>query len=91
MSRTTKGTDRTPAGEFRRGVDIVGGQAATARLLGVAQPTVWRWLQGNKSCPAEHVAVFEQATSIDRKKLRPDLFGTGEAPIGPAVGGGAPA
>lgn len=91
MSRVLKGTDGNPADEFRRGVDIVGGQAATARLLGVTQPTVWRWLKGNKACPAEHVAVFEQATLIDRKMLRPDLFGTAEAPVETVFRGGAPA
>lgn len=91
MSRDAKGHCNDPADEFRLGVDVVGGQAATARLLEVTQPTIWRWLKSRKLCPAEHVAVFEQATGIDRRRLRPDLFGDPLAIAAPDASEGAPA
>lgn len=91
MRREMKGIDGSPADEFRRGVEIVGGQAATARLLNVTQPTIWRWLKSEKSCPAEHVAAFEKATSIHRRRLRPDLYGESTVIPLPDASSGAPA
>jgi len=38
--------------------------------LGIAQPSVSNW----QRIPAERVAAVEQATGIDRTRLRPDLF-----------------
>lgn len=73
MLRGTDGID-DPARVFAEGVEIIGSGAAAARLLGVTQPTVWRWLKGRKPCPAEHVAVFSGATGIPRARVRPDLF-----------------
>jgi DNA-binding transcriptional regulator YdaS (Cro superfamily) len=55
-------------------VRIIGGQGATARLLGVAQPSVWRWIARAKPLPAEHVLAVEAATGISRHDLRPDLY-----------------
>ncbi len=65
----------SPAAAFAAGVKIVGSGVATARLLGVTQPTVWRWLKAGKACPADHVPRFSDATGIPREQLRPDLFG----------------
>jgi DNA-binding transcriptional regulator YdaS (Cro superfamily) len=64
----------SPADALRAGVEIIGGQAATARLLGCSQPTVWRWLAKEKSLPAEHVLTFERATGIPRDQIRPDIY-----------------
>lgn len=64
-----------PADVFAEGVGIIGSGSATARLFGVTQPTIWRWLKGRKPCPAEHVAIFEEATGIPKRRIRPDLYG----------------
>lgn len=63
-----------PGTVFAEGVQIIGSGSATARLLGVTQPTIWRWLKAKKPCPAEHVAIFAEATGISRGRLRPDLY-----------------
>ncbi|MEG8040474.1 YdaS family helix-turn-helix protein [Sphingomonas sp. LR60] len=52
----------------------LGGQAATARLLGITQPSVWAWLKNGKPLPGEHVLKVEGATGISRHDLRPDLY-----------------
>src|SRR5580704_1121471 len=51
-------------------IRAAGGVSALARRLGVAQPSVSNW----ERVPAERVASVEQATGIDRTRLRPDLF-----------------
>jgi TorA maturation chaperone TorD len=57
-------------------VDIVGGQAKLARLLGVTQPNVWHWLHKSERVPGEYVLKIEQATGgkVSRHDLRPDLY-----------------
>jgi TorA maturation chaperone TorD len=57
-------------------VDIVGGQAKLARLLGVSQPNVWHWLHKSERVPGEYVLKIEQATGgqVSRHDLRPDLY-----------------
>jgi len=69
---------------FERAVEIVGGQSALARALGVKQGHVWHWLNKSGRCPAEHVLTVETATSgaVSRHQLRPDLY--------PAPDSGAP-
>jgi TorA maturation chaperone TorD len=52
-------------------VRAVGGVSELARQIGIAQPSVSNW---NK-VPAERVLAVEAATGIDRKVLRPDLYG----------------
>lgn len=55
-------------------VQQLGGQAATARLLGITQPSVWAWVKHGKLLPGEHVLKVEGATGISRHDLRPDLY-----------------
>jgi len=57
-------------------VDIVGGQAKLARLLGVTQPNVWHWLHKSERVPGEYVLKIEEATGgrVSRHDLRPDLY-----------------
>ncbi len=57
-------------------VDIVGGQAKLARLLGVTQPNVWHWLHKSERVPGEYVLRIEEATAgrVSRHDLRPDLY-----------------
>jgi DNA-binding transcriptional regulator YdaS (Cro superfamily) len=64
---------------LRRAVELVGSQTAVARLLGVSQPSVWKWLSKEKPLPAEHVLAMEAATGISKHELRPDIY--------PATGG----
>ena len=65
---------RGPAAVLRKAVDQLGSQGAMARLLGVSQPSVWRWLDRAKPLPAEHVLTVEAETGISRHELRPDLY-----------------
>ncbi len=57
-------------------VDLVGGQAKLARILGVSQPNVWHWLHKAERVPGEYVLKIEAATGgrISRHDLRPDLY-----------------
>lgn len=59
---------------LRRAVNMVGGQSALARLLGVKQQHVYYWLK--KSVPARRVLAIERATEgqVTRHELRPDLY-----------------
>ena len=51
-------------------IRAVGGVSELARRLGIAQPSVSNW----DRVPAERVASVEEATGVDRARLRPDLF-----------------
>ena len=51
-----------------------GGQSALARICGVSQPSVWRWLNRGVRVTAEAVLTIEAATGISRHDLRPDLY-----------------
>lgn len=73
--RTSEGADpRCASVALVEAVQHLGGQAATARLLGITQPSVWAWLKNGKPLPGEHVLKVEGATGISRHDLRPDLY-----------------
>jgi TorA maturation chaperone TorD len=55
-------------------VRAVGGVSELARQIGISQPSVSNWSR----IPAERVLIVEAATGIDRKVLRPDLYGQPE-------------
>ena len=57
-----------------RAIERQGGQSALARLLGVSQQSVSKWVRRAKPLPAEHVLTVEAATGISRHDLRPDLY-----------------
>lgn len=69
-------------------VRLAGGQSAMARLVGVAQPSVWKWLNRSTPLPAEHVLAIEVATGVSRYDLRPDIYPRDEhpAPTGAPLG-----
>jgi len=85
-----------------RAVNVVGSQAAMARLCDVSQTAVWKWLNESKVLPAEHVLKVEAATHVSRHDLRPDLYprglqdgvpfnaDPGAAPMGELAAGGPP-
>jgi TorA maturation chaperone TorD len=52
-------------------IGAAGGVGALARKLGISQPSVSNWSR----VPAERVVSVEGATGIDRRVLRPDLYG----------------
>lgn len=60
-------------------INRIGGQAPMARLLDVAQPTVWGWLNRSdkKELPAEYALKVEAATNVSRHELRPDIYPRG--------------
>ena len=64
----------TPLQALRLAVEYIGSQGGTARVCGVSQPTVWRWLNDGGQLPAEHVLRVEAATGISRHHLRPDIY-----------------
>jgi TorA maturation chaperone TorD/DNA-binding transcriptional regulator YdaS (Cro superfamily) len=59
-------------------VRAAGGVSELARQLGISQPSVSNWTR----VPAERVLLVEAATGIDRKILRPDLYGDPEGNSG---------
>lgn len=60
---------------IRTAADIVGGQAALARLLDVKPPTVNQWVNGDRRVPAEQCPSIERATkgAVRCEDLRPDV------------------
>lgn len=55
-------------------LDVAGSQTELARICGVSQPAVWKWLQSSKRLPAEYVLRVEAATGVSRHLLRPDIY-----------------
>ncbi len=54
-------------------VDILGGQTATAKKLGVSQQAVQYWVKRGR-VPALKAIPLEVASGVSRQKLRPDLY-----------------
>ena len=52
-------------------VRAVGGVSELARKIGISQPSVSNWTR----VPADRVPLVEAVTGVNRKILRPDLFG----------------
>lgn len=59
---------------FREAVQIVGGQNAIARGIGVSQASIWRKLNDKQPIPAEWVLPVEKLSKISRHRLRPDIY-----------------
>lgn len=71
----------TPFEALKGSVEIVGSQSAFARLCGVSQTAVWKWLQSGKRLPAEHVLAVEAETGVSRHLLRPDIYPPAEVAL----------
>jgi TorA maturation chaperone TorD len=56
---------------LEQAVAAVGGISELARQIGISQPSVSNWTR----VPAERVLIVEATTGVDRKILRPDLYG----------------
>lgn len=78
--------DLTPFEALTEAVDRSGSQSALARICGVSQTAVWKWLQSGKRLPAEHVLIVERETGVSKHDLRPDIYpaSIGVAGIAPA-------
>ncbi len=59
---------------IKKAVEESGGQAALARLCGVSQPAVFRWLNGRR-VKADHVMSIVKAANgkVQAYQIRPDL------------------
>lgn len=60
-----------------KAVEILGGQVATAKSVGVAQAHVWAWINKTKDgIPPEKVIAVSKATDwgVTPHQLRPDLY-----------------
>lgn len=64
----------TPFESLQAAVEQAGSQVSLARICGVSQPAVWKWLQSAKRLPAEHCLAVEAATGISKNLLRPDIY-----------------
>ena len=64
----------TPFEALTAAVQRAGSQSALARICGVSQTAVWKWLQSGKRLPAEYVLKVEAATLVPRHFLRPDIY-----------------
>lgn len=69
-------TTPTPFEALERALKEAGSQSALARLCGVSQPSVWKWLQSSKRVPANYVLRIEASTGVSRHHLRPDIYPT---------------
>lgn len=63
----------SPYEALQAALNKAGSQSALARVCGVSQPTVWKWLQ-TRRLPPIHVLAVETATGISRHHLRPDIY-----------------
>ena len=66
---------KKPQTAIKAACRAVGGQAALARLLGLAPPTVNQWVSGQRQVPAERCPEIEKATlgAVTCEELRPDV------------------
>lgn len=55
-------------------VEAAGSQSELARICGLSQPAIWKWLQSSKRVPAEYVLRIEARTGVSRHHLRPDIY-----------------
>ncbi|MCU1787490.1 helix-turn-helix domain-containing protein [Pectobacterium polaris] len=60
---------------IKRAIRMAGSQKKLADILGVSQPTVWRWLHGKKKPSIDSVKTIEKVTAgtVTCEELRPDV------------------
>jgi DNA-binding transcriptional regulator YdaS (Cro superfamily) len=73
--------DATPFEALKAAIDQAGSQSAMARLCGVSQTAVWKWVQRGKRLPAELTLKVERGTGISRHLLRPDIYPTADSSL----------
>jgi DNA-binding transcriptional regulator YdaS (Cro superfamily) len=80
---------RSPEVALLAAVEVLGSQVAMAKVCGLTQPSVHKWVRLGKALPAEHVLAVEAATGISRHELRPDIYPREDGPRA-AAGGPVP-
>jgi len=66
--------EATPFEALQDAVGQAGSQSALARICGVSQTAVWKWLQSSKRLPAEYCLAVERETGVSKHLLRPDIY-----------------
>ena len=66
--------EATPFEALQAAVTRAGSQSALARVCGVSQTAVWKWIQSGKRLPAELCLVVERETGVSKHLLRPDIY-----------------
>ncbi|WP_405052803.1 transcriptional regulator [Sphingomonas sp. SORGH_AS_0438] len=68
-------------------IRIAGSQSAFARLCGVSQTAVWKWVQKGGPIPAKFVLLVERKTGVSRHLLEPNIYPTepSSSPCGGAI------
>ncbi len=66
--------DVTPFEALQAALIEAGSQSELARICGVGQPAVSKWLQSGKRLPAEYVIAVERETLVSKHLLRPDIY-----------------
>lgn len=56
---------------IEKAIKAAGSQKALADLVGVSQPTVWRWLHTAKKVSADFVLDVERVTGVSSSELNP--------------------
>lgn len=77
----------TPPQALAKAIEFAGSQSSLARICGVTQAAVWKWLRDEKALPPQHVLSVECATGISRHTLRPDIYPSASAPTSPVLPG----
>lgn len=58
---------------IQEAISVCGSQVKLAKLCGVAQPTIFKWLKKG-FVPPRKVLIVEKITGIPRYKLNPDIY-----------------
>ncbi len=66
--------EENPYEALLRMEQMAGSQSELARMMGVSQNAVWKWLQSSKRLPAEHVLKASELFGIAPYVLRPDIY-----------------
>lgn len=64
----------TPFEALKEALTRAGSQSALARICGVSQAAVWKWIDGGKCLPPQHALTVERETGVSRHALRPDMY-----------------
>lgn len=61
---------------LEKALEILGGQAQTAKILGIAQQTVSAWVNRHKRVSIKYAIPLEKLTEgkVNRHQLRPDVY-----------------
>ncbi len=63
---------------IEQAIEAAGGAPKLAKAIGLGRTAVIMW-KSNGRIPPEHVLAVEKLSGISRHKLRPDIYGPGEA------------